>query len=69
MDEIQAEGTPMPRYRLFLSDGKRQSIGEAVCESDNLDDLRMFRRRADVRYVLYDRRSRVPLNNLDDKIR
>jgi hypothetical protein len=65
MDETKTEGEPLPRYRLFESDAKHQPIGDAVCQSDNLDDLRVFRRRADTRYVLYDRRNRVDVSNLD----
>jgi hypothetical protein len=65
MDETKIEGEPLPRYRLFLSDAKHQPIGESVCQSDNLDDLRVFRRKVGTRFVLYDRRNRVPLNNLD----
>jgi ssDNA-binding Zn-finger/Zn-ribbon topoisomerase 1 len=65
MDETNIEGEPLPRYRLFQSDAQHLPIGDAVCESDNLDDLRVFRRNPGRRYVLYDRRSRIPPNNLD----
>jgi hypothetical protein len=65
MDETEVEGKPSPRFRLFVSNAKHEAIGESVCESDNLDDLRMFRRRADTRYVLYEWRNRIPLNNLE----
>jgi hypothetical protein len=65
MDETKIEGEPLPRYRLFLSDAKHQPIGEAVCQSDNLDDLRMFRRKGNTRYVLYEWRDERPLNNLE----
>jgi len=51
MDEIKVEGEPLPRFRLFISNAKHEAIGASVCESDNLDDLRMFRRRTDRRYV------------------
>jgi hypothetical protein len=65
MDEIKVEGEPLPRFRLFVSNAKHEAIGDPVCESDNLDDLRMFRRRVDKLYVLYERRNRLPPNNLE----
>jgi hypothetical protein len=64
MDEIKVEGEPLPRFRLFISNAKHEAIGASVCESDNLDDLRMFRRRADRRYVLYEWRNRINLDRL-----
>jgi hypothetical protein len=62
MDETEIEGEPLPRYRLFLSDAKHQPIGEAVCQSDHLDVLRVFPRKGGRRYVLYDRKNRIPVD-------
>jgi hypothetical protein len=65
MDEIEVERKPSPRLRLFEANAKRHPIGKAVYQSDDLDDLRVFRRKRGARYVLYEWTHQIPLPNLD----
>jgi hypothetical protein len=51
------EGERSQRFKIFRADLAGNSVGEPLAEFDTVEEVLNYRRRADYRYVVYDRRT------------
>ena len=52
-------GKPMPPYRLFKANAEG-GTGEHVKDFETLDEVKAFKRRLDIKYVLQHHRQNIP---------